>query len=125
MLKSSCPWFCPLFWKSSKAKEENSEDKQLFNILQENLPEIVVIFVVRGTSIDKKIPLFQLIEEKGQVYIASNISERDWPIFIKRYFEKQGAKISKDAIDELITRIGIDSLAFVSEADKVLLTQKI
>lgn len=116
--------FAHYFEKSSKAKEENSEEKQLFNILQENLPEIVVIFVVRGTSIDKKIPLFQLIEEKGQVYIASDISERDWPIFIKRYFEKQGAKISKDAIDELITRIGIDSLAFVSEADKILLYTK-
>ncbi len=82
---------------------------------------IDIIFICRDKSLNEKDPLFNVIKEEGTIFHFNEISKNEWPIVVKEYFTKQGVKIDKDAVDELIARTEGDLNRFINEADKLCL----
>lgn len=110
------------FFEKDGAKSINKvDDEDLLNFLKSDNDESVLVFLVRSNNVNEKSEAYKLILEKGKVILHKDISEKDWPIFVKRYFAKFNVKIDNDAVEELVNRTSQDSLTFTNEAEKLML----
>ena len=103
--------------KGAKKDDVNS----ILELVQNPCDAIDLYFIVRESSIDDKSPIVQEISKNGQVLEFTNITDEQWPEYIRKFFGKRNVKIDEDAIEELISRIDGDLNRFLNEANKLCL----
>ena len=100
----------------------NKELRELFTkLIKNSSDEIDIILIHRSSTIDDKLPLVQMVKEKGQIFNFVNLKKEDWPVFIRKYFKDQNVEIEPAAISELALRVDGDLYRFMNEAQKLVL----
>jgi DNA polymerase-3 subunit delta len=108
--------------KKSKEKIEKDQDYEAFIQLVNAIPQDTeVIFIAYTDELDNKSSWIHHLERLGQVTSIASIEGKQWPDFIKRYFESKNRSIAYEAILELSKRVADDVQLFFSYADKLLL----
>ena len=92
-----------------------------FNIVKNGVDQIDLYFLLRCDEIDEKNPIFDLIKNNGQIFVALSLTPAQWPKYAKKYFMSQNCEIDNDALEELLKRIDNDLSRFINEADKLIL----
>lgn len=89
--------------------------------VQSDRPDLDLFFIVRETKINERLNIVKKIRETGQILAFLDLKKEDWPVYVRRYFKKQGYEIEERAVKELIARIKGDLNVFLSEAEKLML----
>lgn len=111
-----------LYKKKTKEKIEKNQDYQAFIQLVNLIPQDTEVVLLAYTEdIDNKSELIHHIEKLGQITPIHSIETKQWPDFIKRYFESKNRTIAYDASIELSQRVNNDVQLFFTYADKLLL----
>lgn len=108
-----------------KTALKNDQLDELMRCLEEitNDPEEMtsILFTLNEDKADDKSKLYKFISTHGGVFVLTELTEKDWPIYVFKYFDKRGYVISNDAIKELVTRVHGDVNIFSNEANKLLM----
>lgn len=107
---------------SKGAKKEDV--KKVMELISIPNDDIDLLFIVREEDVDKKSPIYELVEKDGHVYNLMDLSKDDWDKYVRKYFSDRGVKIDNDAVSELILRVDGDLNRFINEADKLCLYKK-
>lgn len=108
-----------------KNKIENEQNySKLVNFIKSNSESTTLILSVTSLNIDTNNEIYKTLNKCSHVkiYKISDPSKNEWDAYIYRYFkEKLNVNISKEAIKELINRIGNDVSLFINNAQKLAL----
>ncbi len=107
---------------SKGAKKEDV--KKVMELISIPNDDIDLLFIVREEDVDKKSPIYELVEKDGHVYNLMDLSKDDWDKYVRKYFSDRDVKIDNDAVSELILRVDGDLNRFINEADKLCLYKK-
>jgi DNA polymerase-3 subunit delta len=111
--------------KKTKEKIEKEQDYDTFIQLVNVIPQDTeVLFIAYTDELDNKSAFIHHIERLGQITAIASIDAKQWPDFIKRYFESKNRSIAYDATLELSKRVGEDVQLFFTYADKLLINQE-
>ena len=105
----------------SKKKLSKDEKEQLLNYFNNQNEDSTLIFVLDSSKVNNKDEIFKFILENGKVVEIKDIQKNEWPLYIETFFKKKNIKISKDALNELTSRINCDYDTFLNEIQKLLL----
>jgi len=113
-----------VFLGKERFKDKNNEssdyDKLKTNITNED-DSIDLILLLATSNIDKKNPIYSLIEKNGKVMFIEDPDAKQWIDVVKVYMEKLDAKIDADALKELSERTGGDYASLYSNGQKLAL----
>lgn len=109
------------FISKGAKKEDVKKIMELISIPNDNID---LLFIVREEDVDKKSPIYELVEKDGHVYNLMDLSKDDWDKYVRKYFSDRDVKIDNDAVSELILRVDGDLNRFINEADKLCLYKK-
>ncbi len=107
---------------SKGAKKEDV--KKVMELISIPNDDIDLLFIIREEDVDKKSPIYELVEKDGHVYNLMDLSKDDWDKYVRKYFSDRDVKIDNDAVSELILRVDGDLNRFINEADKLCLYKK-
>ena len=105
---------------NKKSSVDNDESKMLEYLKDEN-SDTTLIFVLNASSLNQRNKIVKYIQEHGNIFELKDLSKDDWPLYVKKYFEKKGINITQEAIDEIVLRSQNDLNIFTNEVDKLLL----
>ena len=105
----------------NKKKLSKDEKEQLLNYFNNQNEDSTLIFVLDSSKVNNKDEIFKFILENGKVVEIKDIQKNEWPLYIETFFKKKNIKISKDALNELTSRINCDYDTFLNEIQKLLL----
>ena len=86
-----------------------------------------VIFSLENKSINKKSNIYKLLEKEEKqatILFEEGLTKETLSQNGIAYFQKKGVKISQEALDLLLTKIGDDCSTFIQEAEKLCLYKK-
>ncbi len=111
------------FLSSERGKKKISEEEKeaLLDYLKEENEDTSLIFVLDSNKVNLKNEIYKYILENGKITEIKDIQKNEWPLFVETYFKKKNIKISKDALNEFVSRINSDYDAFLNETQKLLL----
>lgn len=104
---------------SKGAKKEDV--KKVVELVSVPDDSIDLFFVVRDENVDKKSPIYEIVEKEGRIYDFVDLSKDDWTKYAKKYFNDREIQIDEDALNELVFRVNGDLNRFINEADKLCL----
>lgn len=104
--------------KKNKILKNNDYESFETYIKSDNSDDVILIILYYGEDLDKDGKIFNAIKNENRKFLTS-LTENDWPIYIKKYFEKRNIKIQEDAIQEIILRCNGSLQNFVNEANKL------
>lgn len=83
------------------------------------LPETTYMIFIEQSVTDKK-GLYSIIKEKGHIVEINEQQAGFIENWLVRRFSAAGKRISRNAIEELMTRVGLDMMSLKNEADKLI-----
>jgi DNA polymerase-3 subunit delta len=110
-------------------KERNILEKEqnyntLIHYIEHENENVNLIFVVETNEINKKNNVFKAIEKNGKIIYEEGLDAASLEATGALYFQKKGCFITKEALSELLNRIGNDVSLFIKEAEKLSLYSK-
>jgi len=112
------------FLSGSKTKEKNDKDQDFsvfVRYLKQPNEQTDLVLTLAEPSFDAKSEYGKIIKEKVNVVELTDIDERTWPEYVRRYFTKKDVRIDNNAVTELVARCQGDATLFVQEANKLML----
>ena len=106
--------------KESKTIKKNDYSKIIKYIDNDEDENTLLIFVTYSSNIDLENSIVKNIDKNNRKLLEA-LKDSDWPIYIKKYFEKKGKEIEEEAINEIIIRSNNSLKNFTNEAQKLLL----
>lgn len=104
--------------KKNKILKNNNYELLKKYIIQDNSEDVILILTYDGDDIDKENTIYQAIDSKNKKFLT-NLTEADWPIYVKKYFEKREFSIDEEAINEIVLRSNGSLRHFINEAEKL------
>lgn len=104
--------------------EKNKESLELLLSQQNNIPSNCEVMVV-SSGFDGRLKTAQELLKISTVREFAKIDRHNLESWLANYFEKQGAKITRDNIRYLIDRVGEDQQSLYQEANKLALLNTI
>ncbi len=104
--------------------EKNKENLELLLSQQNNIPSNCEVMVV-SSGFDGRLKTAQELLKISTVREFAKIDRYNLESWLANYFEKQGAKITRDNIRYLIDRVGEDQQSLYQEANKLALLNTI
>lgn len=106
------------FLESKGSKEIN---EKFLNAMKNCSESIDIILILRNDNIAKKSELFEYVKDNGQIFEFLNLTDEEWPRYVRKYFSDRNVEIEPVAINELVSRIDGDLMRFINEAEKLCL----
>lgn len=103
----------------SKKGPSNNKFDNLLAFISKPSEMINLVFVVETSKLDNRSKLSKTIQEHAKVYEIRNITEKEWPEYIKRSLARRDVTITNEAASELALRVAGDAQLFESEANKL------
>ncbi len=100
-------------------KFKSEPNKDLIDFIKSNDPSVYLIFVNYSDTEPKGV-LYEAIDSKN-VKKLEPLSEKEWPAYVKKYFDNKKIKITPDAINEIVRRTNYNLRTFLSEVDKLII----
>lgn len=104
--------------KKNKILKNNNYELLKKYIIQDNSEDVILILTYDGDDIDKENIIYQAIDSKNKKFLT-NLTESDWPIYVKKYFEKREFSIDDEAINEIVLRSNGSLRHFINESEKL------
>ncbi|MGN1295110.1 MAG: DNA polymerase III subunit delta [Bacilli bacterium] len=86
-----------------------------------------IIFSLESKSINKKSSIYKLIEKEekqAKILFEEGLTKETLSLNGIAYFQKKGVKITQEALDLLLSKIGDDCSTFIQESEKLCLYKK-
>lgn len=100
-----------------------NDDKEVDKLFATTLIDddsVDVIFIIHEDKLNQKSETYNNVATTGKV-LRLIIEDKDWPLYVRKYFTKYNVKIDNNAVDELIVRSEKDLTRFLNEANKLIL----
>ena len=114
------------FFYLSKTREKkklikDDDDAPLIEFFKNPDSLIHLYILVYADSLDEKSIYYKALKEGDAKFVSvASFNENQWRSFIPQFFEKRGASIENDAIEELLARIQGDYSLFIQEGNKLI-----
>ncbi len=106
-----------------KTSIESLQDyDKLKKYLQTNNPDTILILTLVATSIDKSNEFYQAIlkQEDHREYALAEPTKEEYVSYVTQHFNQRlNCQITREAVDELIARVGSDLVSFQNNANKL------
>ncbi|MFA6755107.1 MAG: DNA polymerase III subunit delta [Bacilli bacterium] len=114
-----------LFLTAAKTKKNPYDKKdfeEMIKYLNNENPSTCLIFgCVYNKKLDSRSKIVKCVQNKGKIIECKNLEANDWPLFVRRYFEKRNVSIDEDAVKEIVKRCDGDLSIFNNEVNKLVL----
>ena len=119
----------PYFLSNEKEKVSIDKDQDFTSLVNYILNDkednsVTLIFVLERASVNKKSEIYKAIEKNGKIIFEEKLDASSLRLTGKKFFEKKGASITNEALEELILRTNDDLSLFINETDKLSLYTK-
>ncbi len=117
----------PYFLGSVKERipiEKDQDYDALLGYIANSNAVVDLIFVLESKTVNKKSEIYKAIEKKGKILFEEGLSPEVLAKTGKVYFEKKGVRITQEALDLLLERVGNNVTGFIQEAEKLALYKK-
>lgn len=104
-----------------KKKISDNEKKELIEYIKNPSDSANLILTVLSNKINVNNEIYKELLNNGKVIEIKEIQKKEWPIFIKMFFDKKKIKITSEALNEFINRIDEDYDRFLNESQKLLI----
>ncbi len=119
----------PYFLSNEREKVSFDKDQDFTSLVNYILNDkednsVTLIFVLERASVNKKNEIYKAIEKNGKIIFEEKLDASSLRVTGKKFFEKKGANITSEALEELILRTNDDLSLFINETDKLSLYTK-
>lgn len=108
--------------KISKNDSSNRTLDEFLRILENNnnSEDLYIILVDYESTIDNNNKFIKHIPSENRKLLL-DLKENEWPLYIKKYFNKKSLEIDEDAVEEIIKRTNFNLKIFINEAEKLII----
>lgn len=104
--------------KRNKILKNNNYDALKKYIINDNSEDVILILTYNGEDLDKDNIIYQAIDSKNKKLLTS-LTDSDWPLYVRKYFEKKDLAVDEDAVNEIVLRSNGSLRNFISESEKL------
>lgn len=112
------------FLSTFKTKEKIEKDQdyaKLLRYLGQPNEQTDLIFTLSEPTFNSKTDIGKILNRDAMKSELTDIDDKTWPEYVRRYFAKRDVRIDNNAIGELVSRCQNDATQFVQEASKLML----
>ena len=88
-------------------------------------PSTVLVLCNKNGVLDKRKPLYKVIEKQGVVLESKRVYEKSLPAFIQNYLKVAKKDIEPKAVQMLVDHVGTDLMRMSAELDKLLVAMPV
>jgi len=112
------------FLSTFKTKEKIEKDQdyaKLLRYLGQPNEQTDLIFTLSEPTFNSETDIGIILNRDAMKSELTDIDDKTWPEYVRRYFAKRDVRIDNNAIGELVSRCQNDATQFVQEASKLML----
>jgi DNA polymerase-3 subunit delta len=102
--------------------ESNNANQNPFEVYAQNpSPTTILVLCIKGKSIDKRTAFYKGLQKAGEVFESEQFKGYEQPLrdWIADYVRSKGCSIDRNAVELIISAMGVDLTKIVSEFDRL------
>lgn len=106
---------------SNASSLNEAEQNMLMDYLKKSCPSTILVLVGEFEKMDSRKKLTKELNKSAKVYLCNPLDEAQFKAYVKDCLKKHSLKLSQEALDELLSRLKPNMLAFENILEQLCL----